>query len=126
MDTRSKNLVTNRNRSFRQRVSSPTTSPQTYQVDSQTSNVRSPTPLNCRIEGHFYPYLHINYSPFCNPLRSQTKPLNMCTQNFITPHRFILLVLSFTRHTILYSSFFYPLPSQTKEYFGHWVRTGMY
>ena len=31
------------NRSFRQRVSSPTTSSPTYEVDSPTSNVSSPT-----------------------------------------------------------------------------------
>ena len=48
------------NRSFRQRVSSPTTSSSTYEVDSPTSNVSSPTPLNYRIQGHFWAYTHIN------------------------------------------------------------------
>ena len=32
----------------------------------------------------------------------------------------LFLVLLSTRHTT-YSSFFHPLPSQTKKYFGHWV-----
>ena len=41
-------------RSFRQRVTSPTTTSPTYEVDSPTSNVISPT------QGHFYPYTHIN------------------------------------------------------------------
>ena len=77
------------NRSFRQRVSSPT-----YEVDSPTSNVSSPTPLNYRRQGHFYPYTHFNYSSFFYPLGSQKKPLNMCTQN-LTPYT-------------TYSSFFHP------------------
>ena len=41
------------NRSFRQRVSSPTTSSPTYEVVSPTSKVSSPTWLNYRIRGHF-------------------------------------------------------------------------
>ena len=41
------------NRSFHQRVSSPTTSLPTYEVSS-------PTPLNYRIQGHFCAYTHIN------------------------------------------------------------------
>ena len=77
------------NRSFRQRDSSPT-----YEVDSPTSNVSSPTPLNYRTQGHFCPYTHFNYSSFFYPLRSQKKPLNMCTQN-LTPYT-------------TYSSFFHP------------------
>ena len=48
------------NRSFRQRVSSP------------TSNVSSPTRLNYRIQGHSLPLQHINYSSFFYPLPSQT------------------------------------------------------
>ena len=61
------------NWSFRQRVSSPTTSLPTSEVDSPTSNVSSPTPLNYSIQGHFYPYTHINYSSFFHPLLSHSK-----------------------------------------------------
>ena len=57
------------NRSFRQRVSSPT-----YEVDSVTSNVSSPTLLNYRIQGHFFPYTHINYSSFFHPRAIQLIP----------------------------------------------------
>ena len=61
------------NRSFCQRVSSPTTTSPMYEVVSPTSNVSLPTPLNYRIQGHFCPYMYINYSSFFNPLRSQSK-----------------------------------------------------
>ena len=60
------------NRSFRQRVSSPTTTSPTYEVILPTSNVSSPKPLNYRIQGHFCPCTHISYSSFFNPLTSQT------------------------------------------------------
>ena len=43
---------------------------------------------------------------------------NMCTQN-LTLYILFLVLLSL-RHTT-YSSFFHPLLSQTKKYFGHWV-----
>ena len=52
-------------RSFCQRVTLPMTSSPTYEVDSATSNVSSPT------QGHFYPYTHINYSLFFTHCRAK-------------------------------------------------------
>ena len=45
-------------------VRSSYTSHKPYEVDSPTSNVSSPTPLNYRTQGYFCPYTHINYSSF--------------------------------------------------------------
>ena len=85
---RTLSMVTGRfaNESVRQRMKSI----------RQRRSVSSPTPLNNRIRGHFYPYTHINYFSFFYPLSAKrNKPLNMCTQN-LTPYNFF------------YSSFFHP------------------
>ena len=91
------NTCSSGNQSFRQRVSLPT-----YEVDSPTSNVSSPTPLNYSIQGHFCPYTRINYSSFFYPrVPEPNKRLNMCTQN-LTPYN-LFLVLPSMHHTT-YSS----------------------
>ena len=96
------------NRSFRQRVSSPT-----YEVDSPTSNFSSPTPLNYRTQGHFCPYTHFNYSSFFYPLRSQKTAKYVYPKLLKTPYN-LFLVLSSTRHTT-YSSFFHHCRAKRKS-----------
>ena len=78
------------------------TSLPTYEVDSPTLNVSSPTPQNTvpLLPLHAYQLFLVLWSTV-----EPNKPLNMCTQN-LTPYN-LFLVLSSTCHTT-YSLFFHP------------------